>query len=44
MNLRITPLNWQLYVITNEELSKGRLHMGIAKAAIAGRADIIIRL
>ena len=43
MKLRKTPLNWQLYVITDKELSKARLHMGIAKAAIAGGADIISR-
>lgn len=34
-------LNWHLYVITDEVLSRGRSHVEIAKAAIAGGADVI---
>ncbi|MCI0494509.1 thiamine phosphate synthase [candidate division KSB1 bacterium] len=33
--------NWQLYVITDETLSKGRSHAEIARLAIEGGADVI---
>lgn len=32
---------WRLYVITDEELSHGRSHVEIARATIAGGADVI---
>ena len=35
------PKNWRLYVITDETLSNGRSHVEIARAAIAGGADVI---
>ncbi|GAB4370183.1 MAG: thiamine phosphate synthase [Calditrichia bacterium] len=34
-------LKWNLYVITDEKLSKGRSHLEIAREAIAGGADVI---
>jgi len=33
--------NWHLYVITDEQLSKGRSHAEIARSAIEGGADVI---
>jgi thiamine-phosphate pyrophosphorylase len=33
--------NWHLYVITDEQLSRGRLHAEIARLAIQGGADVI---
>lgn len=33
--------NWHLYVITDEQLSKGRSHAEIARLAIEGGADVI---
>ncbi len=33
--------NYELYVITDEGLSKGHTHAGIARMAIAGGADVI---
>ncbi len=41
MSLRKIPQQWQLYVITDEELSLDRSHAEIAEAAIAGGADVI---
>lgn len=41
MDLRNLISDWKLYVITDEELSKGRSHFQIARAAIAGGADVI---
>jgi len=41
MDLRKAPEKWRLYVITDEVLSRGRLHVEIAEAAIAGGADVI---
>lgn len=33
--------HWELYVITDQELSGGRNHLEIARAAMAGGADVI---
>ena len=33
--------NWHLYLITDEQLSKGRSHQEIARLAIEGGADVI---
>ena len=41
MNLRKSISGWRLYVIADEELSGGRLHVKIAEAAVAGGADVI---
>lgn len=41
MELRKTPQQWRLYAITDEQLSRGRSHVEIAEAAIAGGADVI---
>jgi len=41
MNISSAIKNWYLYVITDEQLSKGRSHVEIARAAIAGGADVI---
>jgi len=35
------PSEWRLYIITDEVLAKGRSHAEIARAAIAGGADVI---
>jgi len=32
---------WRLYIITDEVLSKGRSHLDIARAAVAGGANVI---
>jgi len=40
MNVAMKPENWQLYVITDEELA-GRSHVDIARAAIEGGAEVI---
>ena len=39
--MKIELKKWRVYVITDEVLSKGRSHIEIAKAAIAGGADVI---
>lgn len=41
MNSRDIINSWNLYVITDEKLSKKRSHLDIAKAAIAGGAEVI---
>ncbi len=41
MNFSQSAKNWYLYVITDEQLSKGMSHIEIAKAAIEGGADVI---
>ncbi len=41
MNKRKTIASWNLYVITDENLSKGRSHLEIAKSVIAGGAEVI---
>lgn len=41
MDLKKTISRWRLYIITDEELSNGGSHVEIAKAAIAGGADVI---
>jgi thiamine-phosphate pyrophosphorylase len=41
MELKKSISQWRLYVITDEELSHGRSHVEIAKAAILGGADVI---
>ncbi|MCD6166838.1 thiamine phosphate synthase [bacterium] len=37
----LSPWNWNLYVITDEHLYKGRTHQEIAEAAIRGGAEVI---
>ena len=41
MNDRIRPALWRLYVITDEKVSRGRSHLQVAEAAIAGGADVL---
>lgn len=41
MNFSQTAKNWYLYVITDEQLSRGMSHIEIVKAAIEGGADVI---
>jgi thiamine-phosphate pyrophosphorylase len=41
MTVRSSPAEWRLYVITDEQLSRGRSHLQIAEAAIRGGADAI---
>jgi len=41
MTDRISPLRWRLYVITDEQVSRGRSHFQIAEAAILGGADVL---
>jgi thiamine-phosphate pyrophosphorylase len=41
MNFSSEIKNWQLYVITDEQLGKGRSHAEIARSAIEGGADVI---
>ncbi|MCU0646257.1 MAG: thiamine phosphate synthase, partial [bacterium] len=41
MDLLSMIKNWQLYVITDETLSKGRSHAEIARLASEGGADVI---
>lgn len=41
MTGRIPPDRWRLYVVTDEELSRGRSHIQVAEAAIRGGADVI---
>jgi thiamine-phosphate pyrophosphorylase len=41
MDLIKTPARWRIYIITDERLSRGRSHEEIARAAIAGGADVI---
>lgn len=38
---RANPALWRLYVITDEQLSRGRTHAEIARAAVQGGADVI---
>ena len=35
------PQTWRLYVVTDENLSKGRSHVEVAQCAIRGGADVI---
>ena len=37
----ISPGLWRLYVITDEKVSRGRSHVQVAEAAIAGGADVL---
>jgi len=41
MDLKRTISQWRLYIISDEELSQGRSHVEITKAAIIGGADVI---
>jgi len=41
MNFTRIGKKWYLYVITDEQLSKGRSHAAVAKQAIDGGADVI---
>jgi thiamine-phosphate pyrophosphorylase len=38
---RSSPCRWRLYVITDETASRGRSHLQVAAAAIAGGADVV---
>ena len=40
-NDRFRPGLWRLYVITDEKVSRGRSHLQVAEAAIAGGADVL---
>src|SRR3990172_11563604 len=37
----ISPGLWRLYVITDPKASRGRSHLQVAEAAIAGGADVL---
>ncbi len=41
MTQKKSPTDWRLYAITDEVISGGKTHLEIAKAAIAGGADVI---
>jgi len=41
MTDRFSPVRWRLYVITDEQVSRGRSHLQIAEAAILGGADVL---
>ena len=41
MTGRISPVRWRLYVITDEQVSRGRSHLQVAEAAILGGADVL---
>ena len=41
MTDRFSPDRWRLYVITDETASRGRSHLQVAEAAIAGGADVL---
>lgn len=41
MDINNSLAHWKLYIITDEQLSKGRSHFEIARAAIAGGADVL---
>lgn len=41
MTDRSSPARWRLYVITDEQVGRGRSHLQIAEAAILGGADVL---
>ena len=41
MTERVSPGLWRLYVITDPMASRGRSHLQVAEAAIAGGADVL---
>lgn len=41
MTDRISPGLWRLHVLTDRKASRGRSHLQVARAAIAGGADVI---
>ena len=41
MTGRSSPVRWRLYVITDEQVGRGRSHLQIAEAAILGGADVL---
>src|SRR5450759_5188795 len=41
MTDRISPGLWRLHVITDTKASRGRSHLQVAEAAIAGGADVL---
>jgi thiamine-phosphate pyrophosphorylase len=41
MTDRFSPVRWRLYVITDEQVGRGRSHLQIAEAAIRGGADVL---
>jgi len=41
MTGRSSPVRWRLYVITDEQVSRGRSHLQVAEAAILGGADVL---
>jgi thiamine-phosphate diphosphorylase len=41
MTERFSPVLWRLHVLTDAKASRGRSHLQVAEAAIAGGADVI---
>jgi thiamine-phosphate diphosphorylase len=41
MTDRISPGPWRLHVVTDAKVSRGRSHLEVAEAAIAGGADVL---
>jgi thiamine-phosphate pyrophosphorylase len=41
MTDRISPFRWRLHVLTDRKASRGRSHLQVAEAAIAGGADVL---
>ena len=41
MTDRISPGLWRLHVLTDRKMSRGRTHLQVAEAAIAGGADVL---
>jgi len=41
MTDRISPALWRLHVLTDRDTSRGRSHLQVAEAAIAGGADVL---
>ncbi len=41
MTDRISPDGWRLHVLTDRKASRGRSHLQVAEAAIAGGADVL---
>ncbi|UCD47534.1 MAG: thiamine phosphate synthase [Deltaproteobacteria bacterium] len=41
MTRSLSPGRWRLYVITDEQLSRGRSHLQVVDAAIRGGADVV---
>jgi len=41
MTDRVSPGLWRLHVLTDRKTSRGRSHLEVAEAAIAGGADVL---